>query len=302
MKFNFQIILLLILITFSCKNNNQKHQNKTSEIATTEVIKEVNVLKSSTYITNVTKKVQNLIGENNFTHFNQLQMQKLDRIEENSEVIVNTSTPILKNGNQMYYHLKESTLYIGSSYLCDRCPEIHLNNASGFVIHEEGVIVTNYHVIEVKDNINVSAIFAADSNGNVYPVSKILAASQSNDLAILQLDTKGTKLKALPMAEEESMGETIYMMGHPYNNLFFMTKGIVSRKYLSERDSEVKIAVTTEFGQGASGGPIVNEHGQVVAMVAGVQPHNASGNQGPTLMVSREAIPVSVLNKYIRKP
>lgn len=300
MKFNYSIVLLLAFVFLGCKQNNQEKQAGI-EKSSVEAIKEVTVQKSSTYIENITKKVQSLVGKNDFTPFDELQMQKLDRIEENSEVLVDVSIPSKKNGNQIYYHLKESTLFIGSSYLCDKCPNIHLNNASGFVIHEDGVIVTNYHVIEVNDNINISGIFAADSEGNVYSVSKILAASQSNDLAILQLDTKGKKLKALPIAEEELMGETVYMMGHPYSNLFFMSKGIASRKYISERDNEIKIAVTAEFGQGASGGPIVNEHGQLVAMVAGVHPHNAAGNGSPTLLVTREAIPVSILNKYLKR-
>ncbi|MGY0408264.1 MAG: S1 family peptidase [Polaribacter sp.] len=243
--------------------------------------------------------MQDLIVHNNYTPFLVLQQQKLNKIEENSEVLVDQSMPEKMNGNQLYYYLKERTMYIGKSYLRDG--NINLMGASGYVINKEGVIVTNYHVIEVKDEVDISGIFASDSAGNVYPVTQILAASQINDLAILKIDTKSKKIKNIPFAGNELMGEDIYMMGHPYNNLFFMSKGIISRKYISDRDDGVKIAVTSEFGQGASGGPIVNQNGQLVAMVSAVRPHLAGyGNKGPTLMVSREAIPVSVIKDYVK--
>jgi len=61
------------------------------------------------------------------------------------------------------------------------------------------------------------------------------------------------------------MGSDVYLMGNPFSNTFLMIKGIIGRKYVSERDGEVKIAVTVEFGPGASGGPIV-KNGQITGM------------------------------------
>ncbi|MBJ6368381.1 S1 family peptidase [Snuella sedimenti] len=298
----YKLMLLFIGLIFlsNCNNKEGKTTKNDSVLAVNnETIIESTPIRSTTFIDNVTKKVEDLITKNKYTPFLTLQQQKLDKIEENSKIIVDTSRPNKMTGNQLYYFLKERTMYIGSSYLCERCPNIHLMNASGYVINEEGVIATNYHVIEVKDDVDVSGIFATDYEGNVYPVTQILAASQANDLAILKIDTKGKKVKHIPFAKTELVGEDIFMMGHPYNNLFFMSRGIISRKYISERDDETKVAVTCEFGQGASGGPIVNTNGQLVAMVSGVHPHNASGNEGPTLMVTREAIPVSVLKNYV---
>lgn len=303
MKHKLLLLLFGLLFLNSCTKREVKVKKIDSQsIINIDDILESDPIRSSTFIDNAIKKAEGLIANNDYTPFLTLQQQKLDRIEENSEVVVDRLKPEKMNGNQLYYFLKERTMVMGSSYLCKRCPNLHLMNASGYVINGEGVIATNYHVIEVKDGVDISGIFASDSEGNVYPVIQILAASQANDLAILKIDTKGKKIKHIPFAENELMGEDIYMMGHPYNNLFFMSKGIISRKYISDRDDEVKIAVTTEFGQGASGGPIVNQHGQLMAMVSGVHPHNAQdhGKQGATLMVTREAIPVSVLHQYCK--
>jgi len=143
------------------------------------------------------------------------------------------------------------------------------------------------------------AVFVSDKDGHVYPVTEVLSSSQANDLAILKIDTKGKKLKALPFAEQELMGEDIYMMGHPFRNTYFMSKGIVARKYISERDMEPRLGVTVDYGQGASGGPIVNLHGQVVAMVSSTYIERANGN-GPVQMVIKEAIPVSTFWKYVK--
>ena len=287
-------ILFISLLFLGCSSSNLQ---QTSSKDNTGV-----AINSAAYIDAVTRQAQRNIETNNYTPFETLQTQKLDRIEENSEVVISNAKPKKKSGHEMYYHLQESTMYIGSSFLCKKCPNVHLNNASGFVIHEDGVIVTNYHVIEVNENLDISAIFVADYDGNVFPVTKILSASQSNDIAILQVDTKGKKLKALPLAKQELVGENVFMMGHPFSSTFFMTKGMIARKYLSERSYEPKIAITAEFGLGASGGPVVNEHGQIVGIVSATQVHytNGSKTHGDLQFIVKEAVPVSALNNYIK--
>jgi len=296
MKFLKNIFIVFSLTIVSCQTVSKEASSNN------DVISEGKVEKRSVFTSAITKKVEKIIASRNFTSFNELQMQKLDRIEENSEVVLKESETLKLSGNQVYYHLKERTMFIGSSFLCKQCPSIHLNNATGFVVHEDGVIVTNYHVIEVKDDIDVSGIFVSDHEGNVYPVTKILSASQSNDIAILKIDTKGKKLKHLALAKEELMGEDVYMMGHPFSNNFFMSKGITARKYVSERSNEPRIAITAEFGQGASGGPVVNQSGEIIGVVSATYMHYTNGSKkyGDLQLVVKEAIPVSVLHEYFK--
>ena len=294
------VTLLVFVISFGCKQAEEKNNDSAIKA---DPIFEKNVQKSSSFNAQITKKVRSYISANDFTPFNILQNQKLENIEENANVQLNKIVSSIMNGNQIYHHLKERTMLVGGSYLCNRCPDIHLNNASGFIVHEDGILVTNYHVIAVKDEVQISGIFASDSEGNVYPVEKILSASQSNDLAILKLDTKGKKLKYLSLANEELMGEDIYMMGHPFGNNFFMSKGITSRKYISERSDEPRISITAEFGQGASGGPVVNAYGEVIGVVSATSMHYANGSKqrGALQLIIKEAIPVSSLKTYFKK-
>lgn len=303
MKINYIVYLSVTLVLSSCNFNNNSNKD-TLETDSAEAILAEAPENSSKFIKAATNEAQKLLMANKFTPFEQLQIQKLDRIEENSDVTISNFKSATKTGNQMYYHLQESTMMIGSSYLCSHCPNVHLNIASGFVINEDGVIVTNYHVIEEKEGIEESGVFAVSHDGTTYAVSEILSASQSNDIAILKLETQGKKLKALPLAEEELVGEDVYMMGHPFSNTFFMTKGIISRKYISERSEEPKIAITAEFGQGASGGPVVNEHGQIVGVVSATYMHYTNGGSkvnGDLQLVVKEVVPVSALNNYIKK-
>jgi len=291
---------LLVLIFIGCQEKKDAGDTSSAKVYN-KTEKSNHLQHSSEFINRFTEKVQNLISDKRHTSFDELQSQKLERIEENSDVLVSTIAGEKMNGNQIYNHLKERTVVIGSSYYCNQCPNLHLNNASGFVIHEDGVIVTNYHVIEVKEGFKVSGVFVSDNQGNVYPVTSILAASQSNDLAILKVDTGGKKLKPIALAHEEILGDNVYMMGHPFSHTYFMTKGIVAQKYVSEYDDETKIAITAEFGQGASGGPIVNDYGQIIGMVSGthLKYTNGSSKHGALQMLIKEAIPVSVINNYI---
>ncbi|WP_027138020.1 S1 family peptidase [Gaetbulibacter saemankumensis] len=302
MKYTASILGLALLTIVSCKQQTNSNENTVSNNA--EPIKEATVIHDSKFVADYTNSVQKLFSSNNYVPFDELQMQLMDRVEENSEVTVTAQPREFKNGNEMYYYLKDRTVAMGSSYLCDRCPNIHLNNASGFVIHEDGIIVTNFHVVETRENgPNISAVFASDADGNVYPVVKILSASQSNDLAILKVDTKGKKLKALALAEQELMGEDVYLMGHPFDNYFFMTKGMVARNYISDRTGEVKMAITAEFGQGASGGPVVNNYGEVVGVVSATAIHYTNGSKvhGDPQLIVKETVPVSVLHTYLKQ-
>jgi S1-C subfamily serine protease len=299
------IVFFSLLTLIGCSENN-KENNKKNQIVivknTTEhnsAIIEDKPQYSSQFINNFTKKVSELISKNEFVSFSRLQQQKLKNIEENSKVKVSSTKPKKMSGNELYFYLKERNLVVGAAYK-GQFENIYLSLASAYVISKDGTIATNYHVINVRKNMSIITIFVSDKDGNVYPVTEVLSSSQANDMAILKIDTKGKKLKALPFAKEELMGEDIYMMGHPFNNTYFMSKGIIARKYISERDMEARIGVTVDYGQGASGGSIVNRNGQLVAMASSTYLERINGS-GPVQMVIKEAIPVSTLWNYVEQ-
>lgn len=298
MKINYIIFLSLTLVFYSC--NSTKPASKDND--TLVVISDDEVEDSSTFIDDANKEAEKIVLANKHTSFKKLKKDKVKNIEVNSGVEITHTKLEKKTGNQMYYHLQKSTVLIGASYLCDKCPNVHLSTASGFIIHENGIVVTNYHVINPKASDDNGGIFAVAHDGTVYVVTEILSASKANDLAILKIETNGEKLKALPLAETELIGEDVYVMGHPFKNTFFMTKGIISRKYINSKNAKPKISITAEFGIGSSGGPVVNDSGEVVGVVSATYPYYTGGGkeEGDLQLVKKIVVPVSQLNKYIK--
>ncbi|QXP70813.1 trypsin-like peptidase domain-containing protein [Polaribacter sp. R2A056_3_33] len=299
MRISYLTGALMALALVSCGSINNIHDDFHLNSNTVKVTKPEN---SSVFLNNAMEKAKELLSENAYTPFEVLQKQKENKTEVKFKVsMYKSGDSKIKTGNEIYNYLKERTLYIGDSFLCTRCPNMHLSNASGFVINEDGIIVTNYHVIDVKGNLKSSAIFAIDDKGNVYSVAEVLSASKLNDIAVLQLDMQGKKLKPLELAEKELIGEDVFMMGHPFEKTFFMSKGIVAREYLNGRTNMPKISITADFGTGASGGPVVNSYGQLIGVVSATSSHYTMGSKTnrDIQMVIKEVVPVSVLNNYI---
>ncbi|KAB1067722.1 trypsin-like peptidase domain-containing protein [Tamlana haliotis] len=300
MKINFILYLSLVFILNSC--NTTKNASESTETET-EVFHE-DPENDSEFVNAASAAVDKLVAANMHTPFTKLEEDKDKNSEVNSGVHISYAKSDKKTGNQMYHHLQERTLYIGSSYLCDKCPNVHLSGATGFVIHEDGIVVTNYHVISPRDSVKYDGLFAIDHEGTVYVVTEVLSASKANDLAILKVDTKGAKLNALPLAKTELVGEDVYMMGHPFKNTFFMTKGIISRKYTNSDESKTRMTITAEFGLGASGGPVVNDSGEVVGVVSSTYANYSGGRtrqNGDLQLLLKIVVPVSQLNKYVKE-
>ena len=81
-----------------------------------------------------------------------------------------------------------------------------------------------------------------------------------------------------------------------------MSKGMVDRKYLN-RHNMTKIAVTADFSQGASGGPVVNNYGEVVGVVSATYFHYTNGFKkgGDLRMLIKEEVPARGLDNYDKK-
>ena len=89
--------------------------------------------------------------------------------------------PAKKSGkfpsHELYGRCKSSVLMIGRIYKCDKCTRWHIGSASAFAISSDGIIATNYHVIEEKDG---AALGAMDLSGKIYAVTEVLAASKAD--------------------------------------------------------------------------------------------------------------------------
>ena len=136
--------------------------------------------------------------------------------------------------------------------------------ASGFFISESGAFITSYHVVDCAD---YRTIVVMTGDGRMLPVKEVLAADKRCDVAILRVE--GGKLPALPLECAAPVGSRISVMSHTVGRYYTFTEGVISRRsLLHEGPVPLEIMeITADFGPGSSGGPVVNERGNVVGWV-----------------------------------
>lgn len=200
---------------------------------------------------------------------------------------------------RIYAQCRKGVLVVGTLYKCSHCPNDHLRAASGFVIAEEGIAVTSYHIFrgDAADEKTDLTVVVMDTEGAVYAVTEVLAASLADDVAIFKIDTRGKTLPALPLGPDAAPGDDANVIGHPHNMFYSFTQGRVSRWY--RRNGGEKMSVTADFSQGSSGGPVLDGNGNVIGIVSATRSLYNGDNH--VQMVSREAIPVRALRALITK-
>ena len=147
------------------------------------------------------------------------------------------------------------------------------SSASGFFISADGIAVTNYHSID--GDIYATATL---SNGQAYPVEKVLYYDTDMDIAVLQISktsVKGSKTSRfayLEMAGTEDIraGDAVYAIGNPLGMGLAISSGIISDTARTvERYKLPCIMDTADISQGSSGGALMNVYGQVIGVTSG---------------------------------
>jgi S1-C subfamily serine protease len=187
------------------------------------------------------------------------EIQDLQNQLEISSVINQTG---LMPWSTIYNQLKDSVVLI----------QTNLGLGSGFVYDIKGHIVTNHHVIEGADTIQVTFL-----DGNITSAS-VVGMDIYSDLAVIKVDPKVTTLHpvVLGSSSDLTVGEPVAAMGNPFGLSDTLTVGIVSSL---ERTLEATggyviidiIQIDAAVNPGNSGGPLVNLKGQVVGVNTAIQ-------------------------------
>jgi len=211
---------------------------------------------------------------------------------------------------QLYNRVRSSVLVIGTYYKCTKCPNWHVLPASGYVITADGVAVTNYHVVHI--DIKGEMLVAQTADGLVLPVKEVLAASQADDIAIVQLDLAavplGARLVPAPLAPDAPVGEPVAVVSHPDNHFYLMTQGTIARYCLSNEPQSrgaTRLQITADFARGSSGAPVCDTRGSVVGMVTSTESvyYSTENNQQKNLqMVFKQCIPAARILALIQPP
>ena len=139
---------------------------------------------------------------------------------------------------------------------------------TGFIISEEGYIVTNYHVVE-----NARECYVTLYDDSVY-TAEIVGYEETNDIAVIKIKPQGT-IHSLVYGNSSalSVGDNVYVIGNPLGDLTFtLTNGVVSAlNRLIETGDGISINMfqtNAAINSGNSGGPVFDEHGYVIGIAS----------------------------------
>ncbi|HUQ72021.1 MAG TPA: trypsin-like peptidase domain-containing protein [Planctomycetaceae bacterium] len=142
---------------------------------------------------------------------------------------------------------------------------------SGFLVHESGFCVTNYHVVEKETRI-AATLFTRGATGefNRQRIDdvRIVALNPYFDLALLQLPPQpGLTFKPVYLAREDNLqnGEDVFAIGNPLGLVRSISQGIISTKNRNVKGL-VYIQTTADINPGNSGGPLFNARGEVIGV------------------------------------
>ena len=184
-------------------------------------------------------------------------------------VVSITSTEIVKGGGASPFGEGDPfRFFFGPPQPRSQEEHKQVAGGSGFVISEDGKILTNYHVVAGAQKIQVRL-----SDQEVL-TARVLGTDPATDIALLKVNAKG-KLRPIPLGDSEKLrvGDWVMAIGNPMNFESTVTVGVVSAKERRGLSDDPNSASLQNFIQtdaainfGNSGGPLINVGGQVVGI------------------------------------
>ena len=162
---------------------------------------------------------------------------------------------------------------------------------SGFVIDTDGHILTNFHVVEGAQTIEVTL------GDQTRYKAKLIGADTRNDIALIQIDPKGKKLTPLTLGDSRNLlvGQRVLAIGNPFGFQSTLTTGIVSALGRTVQTSDTTFideAIQTDaaINRGNSGGPLLDSHGEVIGINSAIfSPSGTSAGIGFAIPINTGA-------------
>ena len=141
---------------------------------------------------------------------------------------------------------------------------------SGFIINEDGFLMTNFHVIEGETQISVEVYLQKNGelNRKSYKQVRIVAINKFEDLALLKIEDRDApkfKYTVMGRADALAVGERVFAIGSPLGLERTVTEGILSTK-TRQLGGELYLQTTAQINPGNSGGPLFNMSGEVIGI------------------------------------
>nr|WP_308597847.1 DegQ family serine endoprotease [Massilia sp. BJB1822] len=138
--------------------------------------------------------------------------------------------------------------------------EVQRGVGSGFIISQDGYVLTNAHVVDGADEVYVTMTDKREFK------AKVLGADASTDVAVLKIE--GAKLPSLTIGDSNKIrvGEWVIAIGSPFNLENTVTSGIISAKARDTGEYLPLIQSDVAVNPGNSGGPLINMRGEVIGI------------------------------------
>jgi len=153
---------------------------------------------------------------------------------------------------------------------------------SGFLIDTEGHVVTNNHVVEESDQVEVKL----GSSDKTY-TAEVVGTDPATDVALLKIDAPANSLHPLALGDSSKaqVGEQVVAIGNPFGLDRTVTSGIVSalqRQIQAPNGFSISHVIQTDaaINPGNSGGPLIDSSGSVIGINSQIQTGGSNGNVG----------------------
>lgn len=165
---------------------------------------------------------------------------------------------------------------VGYCYLCPRCDNWHLNLAGGYPISSEAVATCD-HVIDSGIEMREGYLIVADHDGQVFPVTSIVARSVAMDAAIIRCE--GAKFSPLALNGEARQGAAAFCYSTPMGQQGYFSDGIINRFFWNQKytggdkkdlntSRHLRVNFSTDWAPGSSGSAVVDQCGNVIGHVS----------------------------------
>lgn len=207
--------------------------------------------------------------------------------EKSVNSVVHVKTSYMKQSNPTIFDF-----FFGNYSGYNAQPTPVTASGSGVIISSDGYIVTNNHVIDGSDYIEVVL------NDNSIYEAKVVGTDQRTDIALLKVEAKDLPFVSYGNSDEIRVGEWVLAVGNPFNLTSTVTAGIVSAKarninILSNYSIEAFIQFDAAVNPGNSGGALVNTKGELVGINTAIASKNGS------FVGYSFAVPVNIVKKIV---
>ena len=214
----------------------------------------------------------------------EVMLENFKKTRNNDLTYLNTQTPdfveIAKKSINTVVHVKSassnSSDFSIEDFLFGRAQKRpQMGSGSGVIISSDGYIITNHHVIETAEDIQIT------TNDNQSYEAKIIGSDEQNDIALLKIESS----EELPYAvfgdsDSTQIGEWVLAVGNPFNLTSTVTAGIISAKSRSldptGRTTQSYIQTDAAVNPGNSGGALINEKGELIGINTAIQTQTGS--------------------------